>query len=135
MLPVLASNACAQRHPEARHQDRFFMFVIVFQVFDYPVVNFELPPRSSGFRDFMASDFRAGDEVTLNNFTFLTADADGFAKTFMEAERDSSDSPTYWKQATDSQNRPPVLVMDCCCPSLDQRQGIRLRLVCQSAHL
>jgi hypothetical protein len=85
-------------------QDRFRKFVIVFDLSDDTVAVFELPQPNSGFREgkfiqrdrirnylagngnFVASNFRAGDEMTLNGFTFLTTNADEYAKTLMEAQ-------------------------------------------------
>jgi hypothetical protein len=85
-------------------QDRFRKFVIVFYLADDTVGVFELPQRNSGFREgqfiqrtklknaladgryFAPADFKLGEEITLNGFTFLTYDADEFALNLMEAE-------------------------------------------------
>jgi hypothetical protein len=85
-------------------QDRFRKFVISFYLSDDTLAVFELPMRNSGFRegkfiqraklknpkagnrDFVASDFRVGDEVTINGYVFHITDADEYAKSLMEAE-------------------------------------------------
>jgi hypothetical protein len=87
-------------------QDRFRKFVIAFYLADDTVAVFELRQRNSGFsegkfiertrlknvraggRCFVASDFKLGEELTINGFDFVTSEADEFALNLMEAESD-----------------------------------------------
>jgi hypothetical protein len=88
-------------------QDRNRKFVIAFYLADDTVAVFEQRQRNSGFaegkfiersrlknvraggRYFVASDFRIGEELTINGFDFVTSEADEFALNLMEAESDS----------------------------------------------
>jgi hypothetical protein len=85
-------------------QDSRRRFVIVYYLADDTVAVFEREQRNSGFlagrmiqrgrwknaavgnRNFLAADFKVGDEVTINGFTFLTNEADEYALNYMEAQ-------------------------------------------------
>ena len=87
-------------------QDVNRKFVIVYYLADDTVGVFELPQRNSGFRSgkfiqrdryknvnngnqyFTAQDFRIGEDITINGFTFSTYEADEYALSYMESQSD-----------------------------------------------
>ncbi|KAK8885916.1 EF-hand domain-containing protein 1 [Tritrichomonas musculus] len=81
-------------------------FVIAYYLADDQVAVFEKPRRNSGFREgkfiqksklknpatgtyFKASDFRVGEVVTINCYSFIITNADEFAYRTMEANADN----------------------------------------------
>jgi hypothetical protein len=94
----------AAKFKNPQPQDVRREFVIVYYLSDDTVAVFERQQRNSGFtggkfiqrgkwknasagnRDFLAADFKVGDEVTINGFTFVTRDADEYALGYMESQ-------------------------------------------------
>jgi hypothetical protein len=95
------------RFKNPQPQDARRRFVVVFCLADDTVAVFEQQQRNSGFRggkfiqrgkwknaaaggrDFAESDFRIGQDITINGFTFVTGGADEFALRFMESQPDA----------------------------------------------
>jgi hypothetical protein len=49
----------------------------------------QLKNAAAGNRWFTASDFKVGQEITLNKFTFITSEADDYAMSYMEGDTDA----------------------------------------------
>jgi hypothetical protein len=97
----------AAKFKNPQPQDVRRTFVIVYYLADDTVAVFELQHRNSGFRGgkfiqrgkwknvaaggrgFIAADFKVGEEITINCFTFITSVADDFAMNFMESQSDN----------------------------------------------
>jgi hypothetical protein len=85
-------------------QDARREFVIIYYLADDTVAVFERQHRNSGFRggkfiqrgkwknasagnrNFLAADFKVGEVITINGFSFVTGIADEYALSFMESQ-------------------------------------------------
>ena len=113
-------------------QDVNRKFVISYYLMDDTVAIFEGAQRNSGFREgkfiqrgkyknqnagnryFIPSDFRIGEEITINCYTFKIVDADEFALAYMEADADQfpqSDLDEIIKRIRTYQNKAQIVEM------------------------